>query len=67
MDLNTIINLIGSVGFPIAITLYLLLTNTKKEEKMNETLNNISLNLQENTIMIKQLIDIIKEHKNDKE
>lgn len=66
MDYNTIVNLIGSIGFPIAITIYLLMTKTKYDEKMNETLNNFSLNLQENTLMIKQLIEIIKEtSKND--
>lgn len=67
MDYNTIVNLIGSIGFPIAITIYLLMTKTKYDEKMNETLNNFSLNLQENTLMIKQLIEIIKEtSQNDK-
>ena len=66
MDLNTIINLIGSLGFPITITIYLLWSRKNYDDKMNDTLNNFSLNIQENTILIKQLVEIIKEHKNDK-
>lgn len=60
MDLNTIINLIGSVGFPIVVSIYLLKDKKDHDDKMNETLNNFSLNLQENTLLIKQLIEIIK-------
>lgn len=67
MDLNTIINLVGSVGFPIAVSLYLLKDKKDHDDKMNETLNNFSLNLQENTLILKELIGIIKEQtKNDK-
>lgn len=65
MDLNTIINLIGSVGFPIAVSLYLLKDKKDHDDKMNETLNNFSLNLQENTLILKELIGIIKEQTKD--
>lgn len=55
MDLNTLLNLIGSVGFPIAISIYMIMWKKKSEEETQEILRNFSLNLQENTILLKQL------------
>lgn len=68
MDLNTIINLVGSVGFPIAVSLYLLKDKKDHDDKLNETLNNFSLNLQENTLILKQLIEMLRkgDNNNDK-
>lgn len=57
MDLNTLLNLIGSVGFPIAISIYMMMWKKKSEEETQEILRNFSLNLQENTILLKQLND----------
>jgi len=48
MDLNSVISLIGSVGFPIAITIYVLTTlkkamdeNTKSNQAMTILLDRI--------------------------
>lgn len=63
MELNTLLNLISGVGFPMAISIYMIYTKQKSEEKTNEILQNFALNLQENTILLKQLNDTIKETK----
>ena len=67
-----IINIVSSVGFPIAITTYLLYFQNKqnerqdqKDEKLNETLNNFSLNMQENTILIRELISTLRGDKDE--
>lgn len=67
-----IVNIISTVGFPIAITTYLLYFQNKqnerqdqKDEKLNETLNNFSLNMQENTILIRELISTLRGDKDE--
>lgn len=61
MELNTLLNLISGVGFPMAISIYMIYNKQKSEERTNEILQNFALNLQENTILLKQLNDTIKE------
>lgn len=64
MDVQAIITLISNIGFPIACVVYLFYFLNKREEKqdekdkqMQEILNNFSLNIQENTLMIKELLN----------
>ncbi len=40
---NEIIGLVGSVGFPIAITLYLLLERSKITKELTTAVNNLTL------------------------
>lgn len=63
MDMTTITTFISSVGFPIACVIYLFYFINKRDEKqdmkdqqMQEILTNFSLNIQENTLLIKELI-----------
>ena len=59
MDVNAIITLVGSLGFPIAACLFCFyhireLTNQHKEEiaKLSEAINN-------NTLVIQRLVDTL--------
>lgn len=38
--MSEFINFISSVGFPIACCVYIIYTNSKKLEKLEETINN---------------------------
>lgn len=42
MQYTDIINLIGNLGFPIAITLYVLIRLENKMEKLNESINKLT-------------------------
>lgn len=59
MDFNSIINLIGSLGFPMAVCIYLIYNKNKYDEKNTEVIQNFSLNIQENTLLLKQMMDLI--------
>ena len=63
MDITSITTIISTVGFPIACVIYLFYFINKRDEKqdvkdqqMQEILTNFSLNIQENTLLIKELI-----------
>lgn len=47
MDIQSLTNLVSSVGFPIAMTCYLLYNASKNQEKMSEAINNNTLALTE--------------------
>lgn len=53
MDLNTIVNLVGSVGFPIVCCIVMFKIYREDLEKMREAINN-------NTQVIQSLIDKLK-------
>lgn len=63
MDLNTLLNLISGVGFPMAISIYMIMWKKKDDEKTQEILQNFSLNIQENTILLKQINDKLSDGK----
>ena len=63
MDITSITTIISTVGFPIACVIYLFYFINKRDEKqdikdqqMQEILTNFSLNIQENTLLIKELL-----------
>lgn len=63
MDITSITTIISTVGFPIACVIYLFYFINKRDEKqdlkdqqMQDILTNFSLNIQENTLLIKELI-----------
>ena len=63
MDITAITTIISTVGFPIACVVYLFYFINKRDEKqdikdqqMQEILTNFSLNIQENTLLIKELL-----------
>ena len=50
MDIDVIVQLIGSVGFPIACCVYLISSMSKKLDALTEVIHN-------NNLIIQQMID----------
>ena len=57
MDVNAIISVISTVGFPIAVCLILFLYIYKKQEKSDDTISKLTEVIQNNTYTIQRLID----------
>lgn len=55
MDINGLTQLIGSLGFPIAMCVYLLWNQSKADEKHTEEMNKITEALNNNTLALTQL------------
>lgn len=55
MDVTALTQLIGSLGFPIAMCLYLLYHMNKVEELHKEEMNNVTEALNNNTLALTQL------------
>lgn len=54
MDVNVIIQLIGSLGFPIACCVYLIYSNNKANEAHKEEVDKLRITVENNTkVMIK--------------
>lgn len=64
MDL--IVQLIGSLGFPIAIAVYLIYYNNKLNEMHKEEMDTLKDALVNNTLAIQRLTDIITGGNNEK-
>lgn len=64
MELNTLLQLIANLGIPTAFAIYLMNWKRKDDEKNQEILQNFSLNLQENTILLRQMNDILTNAQN---
>lgn len=68
MDAESIMTIISTVGFPIfcvlALGLYIYkrdIADREDREKVNNIIQNFSLNMQENTHALQNLTDIIKD------
>ena len=61
MDVGTITQLIGSLGFPIAACVALFWQNSKMAERHSEELKQITEALNNNTLALQKLIDKIGE------
>ena len=55
MDINGFTQLIGSLGFPIVMCVYLLWNQSKADEKHAEEMNKITEALNNNTLALTQL------------
>ena len=42
MQYNEIVNLVGNMGFPIGITIYVLIRLESKMDKLNESINKLT-------------------------
>lgn len=60
MDVNSLTQLIGSLGFPIVMCIYLLLHQYKADEKHVEEMNKITEALNNNTVALTQLAERMK-------
>lgn len=57
--MDVIVQLIGSLGFPIAIAVYLIYYNNKLNEMHKEEMDTLKDALVNNTLAIQRLTDII--------
>lgn len=64
--MDVIVQLIGSLGFPIAIAVYLIYYNNKLNEMHKEEMDTLKDALINNTLAIQRLTDIITGGGNEK-
>jgi hypothetical protein len=61
MDYNNIMQSISTIGFPIAMCMYLLFYIKSFDEKYCEQLNNMAKAIENNTLAITKLMSMIDE------
>ena len=59
MDMSTIAQLISTIGFPIAMCIYLLFYIRSFDEKYCEKLDNMAKAIENNTVVITKLMSMI--------
>lgn len=59
MDISAIAQLISTIGFPIAMCIYLLIYIKSFDEKYCEQLNNMTKAIENNTLTITKLMAMI--------
>lgn len=59
MDISTITNVIGSLGFPIACCVYLFYTLNKEQENHKEETNELKTAIENNTVILQKLCTMI--------
>ena len=59
MDISTIAQLISTIGFPIAMCIYLLFYIKSFDEKYCEKLDGMAKALENNTVVITKLVTMI--------
>lgn len=59
MDMSTVAQLISTIGFPIAMCIYLLIYIKSFDEKYCEQLNNMTKAIENNTLTIAKLMAMI--------
>lgn len=64
MDISALSQLISTLGFPIAICLYLLYRDGKRDETHREEMNKVTEAVNNNTIALTQLTE--RMHLNEK-
>lgn len=58
--ISTILTIIGSYGFPIAITVYLLWERYTIMQKVLDSITNMDKSLEKSTLVIQTLTDFLK-------
>ena len=59
MDISAITQLISTIGFPIAMCIYLLVYIRSFDEKYCEKLDNMAKAIENNTLVITKLMSVI--------
>ena len=59
MDINTIVQLVGSLGFPIAMCIYMAYSNNKLNEQHRESEAKLTEIINNNTLALTKLSDRI--------
>lgn len=60
MEANAITQLISSVGFPIALCVYMIYTMQKQSENHKTEINELTKTIENNTIAIVKLVEKIE-------
>ena len=55
MNMETIIQLINGVGFPIAVSIVLFYQNGKQDERYDKQMNELTKVIENNTLTLKEL------------
>lgn len=55
MDMETIIQLVNGVGFPIVISIVLFFQNEKQEERYDKQMRELTKVIENNTLTLKEL------------
>lgn len=63
MDISGMTSLISSVGFPIAVSLICFWYIYKREKQMKREIDTLSQSLNNNTLVMQQLVDMLKGNK----
>lgn len=59
MEINTVTQFISSVGFPIALCVYMVYTMQKESENHKTEINELTKTIENNTIAIVKLVEKI--------
>lgn len=65
MDVNSIVSVISTVGFPIAVCLILFFYIYKRQEKTDDTIAKLTETINNNTAVMQRLIDKLGDVNND--
>ncbi len=60
MDINSIVSIISTVGFPIACCIYLVYNQNKAEERHKEEVDKLRESLDNNTRVMNKICMILK-------
>lgn len=56
-EMEQIISLIGNVGFPIAISIYLIFTNNEQDKRHREEVDALRTAIEQNTLALQKMCD----------
>lgn len=66
MDVQAVVNLISTVGFPIVACIYLATTLNKSMQNLSDSINNMEKTMSEMSASDRELKDFLKEAHNGK-
>lgn len=66
MEMGDLMNAISNVGFPIAISIYLIYSGNKRDEKFSAAIEQLRTTVENNTSILTRLYDKIGSMKGDK-
>lgn len=61
-NMDVIMQAISTVGFPIAMCVYLIYTGKKRDEKYTQCIEDLRKTVENNTIVIQTIKDHLKEN-----
>lgn len=65
MDINAIMQLIGSFGFPIFACIFLYIQGEKEREEHHEETKKLNESIENNTVTLKLILEYFRTKEND--